>query len=353
MGSDISRQLLSRWVAAGIISPDQAEAIWRLEADKTRDPAPVTAEAPSPGQATSPRQAPSPQAALPEARRIPALAEVLGYAGGSLALGALVALTATYWGRIGTPGRLALSGAVAAICLASGWWLSSNVAPRAKRLGSFVLFIGVAVAGCFVGFAVAGSTTGVEAPLAAAAGAAFICGLAVWWKHRTSLQLIAVTVALVVFVPAAGFMWSYDSHLGASIWGCGYLILGALWCVLAQIGRLMPTETAWALGSLALLSGPQVLALQNHDWAEDSGAYLLLGGAVSLALLAVAVRLGRWPPLALGAAGIVVFTPQILYRWFGDAMGVPIVLLIAGLLLLAMSAVVIRLRTRLHKRTDS
>ncbi len=345
MSRDISLQLLESWVSAGIISAEQAQAIWQFETEQTRGAVPAAA-APSPLD-----QAPAPPQALPqETRRVPPLAEVLGYAGGSLALGALVALTATYWGELRTPGRLIIFGFVAAICLASGWWLSANVTPQARRLGSFLLFVGVAALGCFVGFAVGHGSNGGETALFAGAGASFICGLAIWWKRRASLQLIAMTLALATLIPAAVAVWTYESSAAANIWGFGYVLLGVLWCLLAQKGRLKPQETAWALGSLALLSGPQVLALYAHDWSDDAGVNLLLGAVLSLALLGVAVRFGHRTPLALGAAGVVVFTPQVLHRWFGDAMGVPITLLIAGLLLLGMSAVVIRLRARVHKR---
>lgn len=338
MGSGISRELLDSWVAAGLISPEQAEAIWSWETSPARSRVPIAANTSSPGQTPT-----HPQAPPPDGRRVSLVAEVLGYVGGSLALGALFALTAQYWNSFAA--RLTLSGAATVLCLAGGWWLSSLTAPQVRRLGYFLLFLGTAAIGLFVGLTADNWSVGDETPLVAGTGAALVCGLAAWWVRRTVLQLIGLTLALAAFIPAAALLFS-ESSKEWGFAGFGYIALGALWCILGQTGLLKPREAAWVMGSLALISGPQILALGINDLNGGGDAYLLLGGAVSLVLLGAGVWLGRGTPLGFGAAGIVIFTPQFLYASFEDTIGAPITLLIAGLLLVAMSAVVITLRSR-------
>ncbi|HCW51330.1 MAG TPA: hypothetical protein DGR79_04585 [Clostridiales bacterium] len=115
------------------------------------------------------------------------------------------------------------------------------------------------------------------------------------------------------------------------------------------MGWLTPRTAAWAVGSLALLAAPQILAA--HTW-RSGGGYLILGCVISVVLMAVALWRGRGAPLGFGAAGIVIFVPQALYSLFENAIGVPIALLFAGVLLVAMSALVIRVRPRLQAGPD-
>ncbi len=183
-------------------------------------------------------------------------------------------------------------------------------------------------------------------PLVGSLGALLV-GVAIWWRHKTSLQLVSVAVSLAVLVVAAANLCLSSPQ--AAFIGFSYLVLGCLWAVSGEMGWLTPRTAAWAVGSLALLAAPQILAA--HTW-RSGGGYLILGCVISVVLMAVALWRGRGAPLGFGAAGIVIFVPQALYSLFENAIGVPIALLFAGVLLVAMSALVIRVRPRLQAGPD-
>jgi hypothetical protein len=48
--------------------------------------------------------------------------------------------------------------------------------------------------------------------------------------------------------------------------------------------------------------------------------------------------------LGFGAAGTFVFVPQLIIEFFGDSIGIPLALFIAGVLLVGISLLAIRLR---------
>ena len=104
---------LDRWVADGLLSAGQADAILEHERSAVTVPAP---------DRHAGHSAP--------ARRIPAYAEALGYLGGVLALAGLTLLVASYWADMSTLFRLALS-LVTTVALVGG----RRARPRARRSG--------------------------------------------------------------------------------------------------------------------------------------------------------------------------------------------------------------------------
>ena len=78
---------LDRWVAAGLISDEQSSVIKAYERQLLYPAAPLTAIVPTPR------------------RRVPPIAEALGYLGGVLATTGLILLVAQYWQDVATAGR--------------------------------------------------------------------------------------------------------------------------------------------------------------------------------------------------------------------------------------------------------
>ena len=99
---------LDRWVAAGLLAPDQAKAI--LEHEGSRPPPEVLTPQPTAPAVHGPSS------------RFPLAAEALGYLGGALALTGLVLVLVHYWPDLAWAGRLALTG--------WGRWPSSPVGSR-------------------------------------------------------------------------------------------------------------------------------------------------------------------------------------------------------------------------------
>ncbi len=145
---------------------------------------------------------------IPE-RHIPLAAEILGYVGGALALGAVVALLTAYWVQIGFYGREAIALGLMLAGLLGGYAIARSDTPAANRLSQFLLFIGVIGAGAAVGFGVyelmlrqfpdtIRSTVDVMFRNKGADWAVFwafatgaVVGGAVWWGRRTVLQHLA------------------------------------------------------------------------------------------------------------------------------------------------------------------
>jgi len=325
---------LRDWVAEGLVTPQQAEDLRAFESMR----APTSTYAQAPEHTVDAARTAAPP-------RIPIAGEVLGYVGGALAIAALFAIVTQYWHDLGSGGQLALAGIVSAACMFGGWMLSASEPPQAKRLGGFLLFVGTAAVGFFAGLAaefIPFLHTG-SMSLVIGGATAVAVGFAVWLVRKTSLQLVALSLALAYLVLAAQLQWFAD---GLIFIGGSYLIIGIIWVILGELQVLSPRTTAWAMGSLAILSAPQIMSFEQ--WGEGDG-YLILGCVVSLALLGAALWLNRGGPLGFGAAGIVIYVPQLLYELFENTIGVPVALLVAGVLLVMMSAVVIVVRPRLGR----
>jgi hypothetical protein len=155
--------------------------------------------------------------------------------------------------------------------------------------------------------------------------------------ERRVLQQVAVFAAAVATMVAGGqrLGWSWDAAEGY-----GLLVLGAGWLELGRRGLVGPRRTSEALGSLALLSGAEVVDAAGSG-PGDWGLWLGLGLAVALVVAGSVLR--RNVPLGIGAAGMVVFLGQVAGEYWRD-LGAPLAILLVGLGLVAAAVVVARLR---------
>jgi hypothetical protein len=298
---------LRDWVAEGLIDEAQAEAIRSYEA------API------------------------DERRVPLIAEVLGYLGGSLALIAIFILVGEFWEDLRIWARLLLVGAGTAAFLAGGWFIK-NVDNRAiARLSSFSWALGtIGVAFWFGLFGMDVLEAEPETSFLIASIAGFVAAYFVYRRSPRSLQQILVGAAAVGAVTSllGHFDEIPEEFFGLAIWG-----IGAAWLFLTWGGHLKPDVTGYVLGSLAVLLGPQFMRI------GETARPLLLGLVTAGVLLIFSVTLRNTVLLGLGAAGIFLFVPQIIFEYFGDTMGVPLALFITGVVLLGAALLVARLRT--------
>jgi Predicted membrane protein (DUF2157) len=298
---------VDRWVEAGVIGRDQGDAILALEGTH--------------GEPAGGRRA--------------VAVEVLGYLGGGLALVAGFVLGAESWTRLGHWGRVAVLAVVTTVLLAAGWRLREDRGRVLPRLAS-VFWLGAVAA--FAGLlAVLLGGRGDDAlddpSLWVAAGALVLAG-GLYLLERRVLQQLALFAAVVATMVAAGDELGWPSE---RVEGYGFLVLGLVWLELGRRGLVEPRRTSEALGSLALLSGPEVLEAGPGDWA----LWLGLGLAVGLIVAGSALR--RNVPLGIGAAGMVVFLGQLGGRHWHD-LGAPLAILLVGLGLVAAAVVLARLR---------
>lgn len=303
---------VARWVEAGVIGPEQADAILALELEGE-------------GREIG-------------GRRRAVVAEVLGYLGGVLAVVAGFVLGAESWGRLGQWGRAGVLATVTGLLLAAGWRLRGSEGRALPRLASVLWLFAVAgFAGLLAVLLEGRSDDALADPSLGVAGGALVLAAGLYLLERRVLQQVALFVAVVATMVAGGqrLGWSWET-----VEGYGFLVLGAGWLELGRRGLVGPRRTSEVLGSLALLTGPEVLdveAVGPGDWG------LWLGLGLSVALIVAGSALARNVLLGIGAAGMVLFLGQVAGEYWSD-LGAPLAILLVGLGLVAAAVLVARLR---------
>lgn len=297
---------LSRWVDAGFITDEQASRIRTFEASRT---------------------------ATPE-RRVPLIVEALGYLGGALAVIAVLILAQEFWADLELWGRLALLGTVTLGLLTAGWVLRDSPLEAIRRLAGFLWLFAVVGTGFTFGILSADGFDGTsELSTMLGALAAGVLAFFLWRIRTKSLQQLAFFAAvLAATIPAvAVFEWP-DEFFGIMMWA-----VGTAWLFLTWGTAIRPTITGYALGGAASLFGVQVLSTAGEGWP------LLLGVVVAGALIVASVTLRQIVLLGLGAAGVFIFVPQVVFHFFGDSLGAPVALLLSGAALIGGAVALARL----------
>jgi uncharacterized membrane protein len=302
-------QMLRRWEARGIITASQAEDIRRLESSVRPKP------------------------------RVPLIAEVLGYLGAALVLSAALALAAQFWSELDVAVRIALLLAVTALLLFAGWSIRKSGEPAFRRLASFLWLAAVAGAG-FLADVVATDALDIDTGFSIAIGLATTpLAAALWLVRRTAPQLVGLFAGIAFLLAGISDVLGGDDAFGILLWGVGVVAL-----VLARLDFISPERTALALSSGAVLAGAQWAAVEI--FSDTQGWALALGLASALALQGLSVAWRSLVLLGFGSAGVLLFLPQIVDEYFGDAIGGTAALLVAGVALLAVALVAVRLRDR-------
>lgn len=304
---------LERWVGASLITRDQAEAIRSFEGRH------AAAEG-----------------------RVPLIAEALGYLGAALALAAGIAALGQEWNRLSGAARLGALGGGTAVLLVGGSFARSKEEPAIVRLGSVLWFLSAMVGLWFAATLLdeAFSLTGEQQQLGTGIATALYAGI-LYLVRRRALQQAALAVGCVTAFVSLGDIvspipqspWEIEQWIGPSLW-----LLGVVWIALAWSGVLVPRRTGYGIGAAIALVGPFL----RGEALLDLGVALGIGTAV--ALLAASVRLRETVLLGAGAVGLFAHLVVALGEYFGDTIGMPLVLLASGVLLIAIALASLRLR---------
>lgn len=260
---------LDRWVAAGLVTDQQRAAILAHERG-----GPSGAEAPA---AAAPA-AGAPAAPAPPARRIPAVAEALGYLGGILAVTGLGLVVGSYWPDMATGGRLALSGMAALGLLAAGGLAREQADPALARLRWFLWLAATAATALFAGvLALDGLGTADETVVLACAAAVTVVSALLWWGHDRPIQQLTMMGGLAVTAGAATAEVATGVPIGLAPWAVGV----ALVALGLRRGTPEPVLTE-AVGALAVLVGGFIAA----SGREGVGFPLVVVSAFGLLALA-------------------------------------------------------------------
>ena len=277
---------------------------------------------------------------MEEKKGIPAVAEALGYVGGALALGAVIAFLVAFWAEMGVLGHVGIGVLLAGAGLEGGHVLGRLEGAQARRLSHFLLAVGVIGVGFAVGFlvrdlVVGDVSTAVRRSLGADwgyfAGALAVAsaGGIVWALRRSALQHIvfgvgvaAAALLVLPLIPIDGPEWGVGATLGG---------VAVVWGALSRRELLQPRRVGLALAALGVVGGFELMALASAPMLT----WPLWPGVVAGALLIWAGSHDEeYVVLGVGAVGLTLFAGQLVGEYLGFGTGTAIALIGIGFVIL-------------------
>jgi hypothetical protein len=309
-GIDQLAAQLRRWADKGLLTEEQAAAILAAEHPRTPRPAVPTG-------------------------RVSVMVELLGYLGAVLAIIGAVLLAARYWQDLATWTRLTLLGLVAAALWAAGTMVREHADPALWRLRAVLWLLSSAAVAFFAALLAADvlELSGEAVALVAGLATATQAGL-LWWRRPRPLQQLACLAGVVAATGGGvAVLGGSETVVGLSIWA-----VGVGWVLLGWRGLLPPAVVALLAGGMVLVLGAQAMT------AVWEAAGLLLGLASAVALLVAGTRGRRLVVAGVGIWGVVMFLPATVVHFFAGTVGVPVLILLAGVVLLTITLVLLGVR---------
>lgn len=296
---------LQRWAADGLITPQQADAIQAHEQQRLAAPPPV------PGPV----------------RRIPAVAEALGYLGGVLGIVGVSVLVSRYWSDIAAAGRLGLAGGATAAFVLAGLLVREQADPTFKRLRGFLWLMATGAAGLTSGI-VAHDLFDADDPVTiatvAAAGVAVVSGVLWRWRDRPLQQLTCLGGVLVTVGLGVNQVADYGIT-GIAVWSTAVALLA--------VGVLRLTPEPWITAAVGAIGGLTGGVVASNQW---DGHGLLLAMVTGLAVIGLAVARQTKMPSServalsiIGGFGTMNTLPATI-AWFADGAGIVTGLVVWG-----------------------
>jgi len=306
--SDIGRRV-EAWVAAGIISPEQGTRIRDFEV-------------------------------VPHTGRRSVVPEVLGYVGAALVAVAAIVLVSDIWDDIGRIWQIVLCATAAAGLTSTAVLVGRRDDDRtARRLARSTLLLATVPAGLAVAL-----TADLVLPEDIAVVVGFLGATAyatVWYRRDRSW---AQHLALFGAVLGTALTVGPAADVEASLWITAPVVfaLGVVWVTAATRDLLPPLMIGQVLGCGALGLG-SVLLVAAADPVTTLGV-VTIGSMilVSITCLAMGARVDAVVLIGTGVVGLLGYVPWLVTEVFGNTLGVPIGLAIAGAVLLGVMG---RLRT--------
>jgi hypothetical protein len=308
---------LQAWRAEGLVTPEQAEAIAAFEAAQPEPPAP----------------------------RRTLLAEAIGYVGAALAVAAVGLIVSNLWEEFTTGPRLVLVGLLTVLLAGAGAALRDVDRPSLQRLAT-VLFTG-AIAGVawFAGLVATEvvDLEGAEVGLTVG-GAALVASLPLYLWRRRALHQLTVLASVIVVAVSALSVPTVD--IDPTWYGLTIAAIGVAWFALAAGHWLAPRIVGEVAGSVLAIFALQATGQADQYWP------LILAVVLAGGLIALAVITDQMHHLVVGAVGLFVVVPPLVFRLFGDTLGAPAVMLIIGLLLVLLAVGIGRARRDVGGRPE-
>ena len=303
-------QHLDEWRDAGLLEPRQLEAIEHFEEEHH----PVE-----------------------QPRRIPVVAEAIGYLGAALAGAAVMFFAINQWDQWSDTTRVAVLTVATLVAFAAGWFTRISDEPAIRRLSTVLLTAtvgGTAATAVILGSDVLDLRDSIAAQYAGGAALVVAFGLYLYRRHML-LQLAMLGAALLTILPGFDRV-SMDTR---PLWSGGTLIaLGGTWFVLGWREILTPGRGARIVGPVVALMGASAL----YDGDPDRTWALLVAVVIAIGIVALSIPFEQPELTFIGS----VFTFQNLLIWLNESLkgtlAVPIALLVAGGMALGAALVLTR-----------
>lgn len=250
------RRSVDAWCAAGIITPEQAERIAEFESAAVVPAAPTKSST----------------------RRVPLVAEALGYLGGILGIVGLVLLVARYWPDLAVGGRLGMAAGGAAALMTAGSLVHEDLGAAQQRLRWFLWLVSSAAAGVFaVVFADEVLDLRPSRVLLTVAATVAVQNAVLWDGRIRPVQQLLALAASMCAIGLAMAQWSSEGVAGST------LLVVAVALVLAGWRSFTPTPMVTVgVGGISAICGAMLVA---SAW-QTPGMLILVATCVALLTLA-------------------------------------------------------------------
>ncbi|MFI5842418.1 hypothetical protein ACIA8K_22160 [Catenuloplanes sp. NPDC051500] len=266
------------------------------------------------------------------------LAEVAGYLGASLVLGATVLIVGEHWEELGKPGRVAVLAALAVVLFGSAL-LARRGADAVRRRLAATLLTGATIAAAAAAHAALDLTVLTAGDKDIATWfAALVVAVAGYLLARGALGLLTAAVAVCGLYGALLDRFFVDE---SGAWGFGLVAMAALWAALGWFVLRADRRPALAIAVILAFAGGQIVIFSM----DNLGRYAV-PALVAAACFAAYLRTREWILLAGGVVGATVLVPEFLSDLTGGSLGPSGVMLAAGLTLLAAGLTSLRLHGR-------
>jgi uncharacterized membrane protein len=333
---------IEEWVEEGLISPEQGQALWQREAK---------------GAAISP------------VRRVKA-DEIFVYLGSLVVFLALAFLVGLNWGELESAGRILSMLVPTVVMLALGWRLrGSESAEEARRLrlrrGAQALWLGACLLSVLffvVTFYELGlidlSERGPADPWVVVS-----CLLATGVAGAAFILLPTITQSIAFHLCGSAALLTFLGWLNYTLPPLNHFLENLLILVIGLVaGGLCLALSEWLcvkkrkdlvgvsriFGTLAILGFTFILATDEYPATWQKATMEAIAFLASIAFIAASVKRQSQTFLYSGAAFLLFLIIHVNLEYFADTIGMPIALLIIGVLLIGLGLGTERLSKRIR-----
>lgn len=271
------------------------------------------------------------------------LAEIAGYLGAALLLGAAALFLTGSWASLGETARVVILAGLAVVLLGAGALVAATSGQPVRelchhqdsarrRLVSVLWTFASASAAGAAGLGVAGWE------VVAASAAGLIVGAVTYTLVASAVGQLGMWIASIALV--SSLVGEIGDGPAMPAYAVALVALGVAWVALGLTHVVREREVALTTGAAIALFGAQLPVLSG----DHSGVGYTLTSLVAVAGFAGYLRTRSWAVLGAGVLATTLVVPEVLQDWTGGSVSAAGSLLITGLTLLGASAAGLRLR---------